>query len=549
MKKRMKEIWLGLLVGGIALVLIGSICAPAVPAAEKKVLRVAQSSFGTEQFDPARESTTNCQANLQQMYDSLLWIAPDGGLAPGIAKSWEMSKDGLSWTFHLRNGVKFHEGWGEVTAEDVKFSIERFMDPKCFSNLTASLRAGVKEVEIVDKYTVRVHTNKLMLDLPQYLSPHQAVEGMVFCKAYLLQKAGKDFVAQMNLINQHPIGSGPYKFVEHKRADHFTFEAVKDHWRNTPQFDRLEIVLVPEMATQVSMLKAGEVDIIEVSGDTAFEVQKAGFEVRGIPYSLEPSLAFVGTHWPMALEKDMPATKTKVREALSLAINRKEIIETILAGRAQLPVAPFPLGPFTADIDVGYWRNRSTEAYRYDPKRAKELLVEAGYPQGFSGIKLFSYTRPGSPWIPNINEAIVGYWADIGVKAEIVPIDYGAWRPHWVNAVNDPLSAGNANTLSAMVQYVPVLPLNNYYDKNSDLKLLNEPELDKHADEAPAVIDKAKRMEIIRQAWVIVEKSYVFPPIAAVDALYGVNPKKVGKWQTIMGKGTLGVVYETIEAK
>jgi peptide/nickel transport system substrate-binding protein len=546
MKAIIKIVQLGLLIGLITMVTMSYAGAQKEPI----VLRIALSSFGGEQLDPIKESRGVVLQQLCHLYDTWLGIMPDGSLGPGVVKDWEVSKDGLSWTFHLRKGVKFHGDWGEVTAEDLKFSLERFMSPTSTSSGSPALAKKIKEIKIANKYTVQINTHKFELDLPYYLSPHQSTEGIVFSKAYLLQKAGKDWEAQSKLLNRHPIGSGPYKFVERKRGDYVLFEAVKDHWRKTPGFEKLKLILVPEPATRAAMLVAGGADIVEVTGPAVEQVKKAGFEVRNIPNATQAGYLVVGSYWPTPKAKNMPTTNPKVREALSIAINRKEILEHILGGQGSLPATFWNIQASTMDIDAGYFAKLSREAYRYDPKEAKKLLAEAGYPEGFSGIKLFSFTQYGAPWLPDVAEAVAGYWAAIGVKVKIVPTDYGALRPHVVRAkYDDPMSGGHIAIWASAARWIASQSLGIYFQSDKVLKLISSPELDKLIKEIPRVVDKEKRTKMLKQAYRIVNEWRTGEMICGANSLYGVNPKKVGKWQPIAGWSALGRVYETIEAK
>jgi peptide/nickel transport system substrate-binding protein len=517
-------------------------------------LRVALGSFSKETQDPALEARAATFSRLTQVYDSLVGLSRDTELAPGIAKRWEQAGDGLSWTFYLRQGVQFHEGWGEVTAEDVKFSLERFMNKKAKAIKSSTLRKAIKKVEIIDKYTVRIHTNGLDVRFPYKVWPADGITGLIFSKKYLLEKAGNDFMAQHKLLNRHPIGSGPFKFVEHKRGDHFTYEAVKSHWRETPGFKRLELLLIPDEATAIAMLKAGELDLITVSGEHVKELEKhPKCEVRSIPMGGKTYLCWNGVYWPTPLANKMPTTIAKVRKALSMAINRKEIIQYLMGGYATIPNYTPSVSPIYPDSDestIEKAKKYAEEVYRYRPEKAKKLLAEAGYPDGFGGIKIYSFARAQGPWIPRLVEMVVGYWSKVGVKAEIVPMDYGAFRPHWIRAKwDDPVSGGHAHINSSPLSLTSEYTLKSILHSKHAIRLMNSPELDKISDTVLSYSDPAKRKELFDEARKHIEDWTTYIMLFHPDTICGINSSTVGAWKPIKATSSLGLLFETIKPK
>jgi peptide/nickel transport system substrate-binding protein len=234
--------------------------APVHAAESGTTLRYAAANFGEESMDPTRTSISASLGLVGPLWDWLTEVDANGKLTPGLALSWQPGADGLSWTFKLRPGVKFHDG-SEMTAEDAKFTLmDGFLRPKAKASRVRQFRKGIKEIQVIDRHTVKIVTAKPWPTLPYDLANQPGIEGIVLPKAYI-KKVGWDGFAQK------PVGTGAWKFVKHEVGNFIEFEAVKNHWRKSPRFDRLRILLVPEVSTRVAMLKTGQVDMARISLD------------------------------------------------------------------------------------------------------------------------------------------------------------------------------------------------------------------------------------------------------------------------------------------
>ncbi len=403
--------------------------APALAADAGKTLRYAAGSFGEESMDPTRTSISASLGLVGPLWDWLTEIDAAGKLTPGLALSWKAGADGKSWTFKLRPGVKFHDG-SEMTADDVQFTLmEGFRRPKAKASRVRQFRKGIKDVQVVDRHTVTVVTAKPWPTFPYDMSFQPGIEGIVLPKAYI-KEVGWDGFAQK------PVGTGPWKFVKHEVGNFIEFEAVKDHWRASPNFDRLRTVLVKEASTRVAMLKTGQVDVARISLDEVQEVSKAGFKIAEDPQPTSVRIHLYATYY----DKAGPVKDVRVRQALNLAVNKQEIVDTLLYGKGK-PAAVFPSSP----ISIGY--PADLKPYPYDPAKAKKLLAEAGYPNGFS-IKLFALPTGGFTQYLQLAEIVAGYWEAIGVKTSIVPTDIGAFRPLYIANPQSPKIVGQAGTFA-----------------------------------------------------------------------------------------------------
>ena len=213
---------------------------------------VALDTLGAQTMDPILEGRAPHAHYQAPVFDSLVGFDYDkGGIGPGVAERWELAADGSAWTFFLRSGLKWHNG-DPLTAHDVKFSLERTMSPESVASQAAALRRNVDRIEVVDDRTVRIYTKKVQPYFPESLSRAVFQEGQLMPKKYIETVGVEEF-------RKKPIGSGPWKFVRSVPGDRIEYEAVDyPHWRGTPHFKRLVILLVPEESTRVAMVKTGE---------------------------------------------------------------------------------------------------------------------------------------------------------------------------------------------------------------------------------------------------------------------------------------------------
>lgn len=220
----------------------------------------------------------------------------------------------------------------------------------------------------------------------------------------------------------------------------------------------------------------------------------------------------------------MPTADSRVRQALTLAINRDEIIKSFFGGRAFRP-APFPVHAISVDIDISYWMDYADNIYRYDPEEAKRLLKEAGYPNGFT-MKLWSQTRPGAPYLPKLAEVVQGYWGMIGVKAEIIPIEYVVYttnrntmkNPEWIGAGFTFTSSHNPSIGERLY--------GNYHSKGHTAPLGTAfPELDKLIEGSLVELDPTKRKEMADKAIKIVTDTYTAVMLARVPSWFAIGPR------------------------
>ena len=555
----MKLLRIGLVVAAVAF--LAAAHAPDATAQQSGTLRVAFSTFGRETFDPGSDSGVSQQQFMNQIYDQLLDFAPDGGIGPGLAEEWTISPDGMLYTFKIREGVEFHGGNGPVTAEDVRFSlIRRQAGPLGGSGAFRSL---VEEITAVDDRTVTIRLNAPAVSFLYELAPHQSTNTMVLSKGYLMGDADVELSAlddaafeaeidrQSAIQNEHPIGSGPFAFKSRVLGDSVTFTALDDHWRTTPAFAELQFLLVPEVATQVALIQSGEVDMIQVDADTAAQLEAAGIPIKSIPASTSVGWMFTGVDRESAQGK--PTASARVRHALNLAINRQELIDVFAGGFGSLPNAPWSMNAATANVDSDFWEAWFAENLAYDPERAQQMLAEEGYPEGFSGLKVYAFPRGNAPWLPQLVEAVVGGWSRIGIEAEIIPIDYGAYRPHLVRPdPNDSFNAGDGAGMATNVQFDPPRSMFAWFESSGPLHMIpHTPRYDELWAQIDITFDPAERTRIVQEASLIVMEEWVMTPLFNTDTLWALNPDTVDadSFRAVTGYPYLARIYETIRPK
>jgi peptide/nickel transport system substrate-binding protein len=380
---------------------------------------------------------TNLAANQQVRPFADPLIATEGSsgkLVPGLAESWEMTKaDGTEWVFHLKKGVQFHDGWGEFTAKDFIHTVTRVAlqeDSIATDQFLLRQLFGETEEEIAsnltapDPYTLVMGSKGPNAD-GAFIASAQQGNVLILSEAQWAAEG-------LEGIEKNPAGTGPYEMDEFELGSHIRYQRVEDHWRVTPAFEAYQQNTVPEVATRMAMMLAGEAHIAEIDRDLHPRVVERGMEVVN---SQLPAIQFafiMGGNYRSDLadryDPSVPVTNIKVREAINRAVDRQEIIDTLFAGNGVFqPVWAYH--PALPGYDPS-WSEQFDEKYGYDPERAKELLAEAGYPDGFT-MQLKITQLPGLPEMIPAAEALFGYLSAIGIKVEAEEMEWAKVRSNY----------------------------------------------------------------------------------------------------------------------
>ena len=348
-------------------------------------------------FDPAETpGIVTPYMVLYALHDAVAKPMPGQPLAPSLAESWSASEDALTYDFVLRPGVKFHNG-EPVTAEDVKFSFERFRGAS-----HKMLHDRVAAIEIPDARHIRF---RLKQPWPDFLTFYVGATGAgwIVPKKYV-EQVGEDG------FKKGPIGAGPYKFVSFTPGQELVLEAFEGYWRKTPSVRRLVFRDIPDEATRLAALKRREVDIVySIRGELAEELQRTkGLALKSVVIQ-SPFWLYFADQW----DPKSPWHDQRVRLAASLAIDHDTINQALTLGYSRIT------GSIVPDTFEFYWQ---PPARKYDPAKARRLLAAAGYPNGFDAGEYYcdvSYS--------NLAEAVVNNLKEVGIQATLRPLERAAF--------------------------------------------------------------------------------------------------------------------------
>ena len=343
-------------------------------------------------FDTHKATGLHNGSILNQVSEPLVGLTIKGEVLPWLVESWEQSRDGRTWTLHLRKGVKFTDGT-PVNAEAIKINLERFLK----HSIGKATLAIVESIAVADESTLKLTTKAPYAPLINTLGYHW----IVVYSPTQMKKTGDD------AVHTAPVGSGPFKFVSHKRGQEVRLEANDQYWGGKPRLRTVISRPFPDVSARVLALESGDVDLI-------FHVppQEAA-RLRGNPKLTVYTLPSARVIWLFLNTQRDPFKDKRVRQALVHAIDREAIVKSIFAGTARTLGSPGPAGSY------GY-----TEAYdrAYDPEKAKRLLREAGQPN----LTFSVHHSPGRYLLSGqVLEAIQGYLKQVGVTMRIVDMEWG----------------------------------------------------------------------------------------------------------------------------
>jgi peptide/nickel transport system substrate-binding protein len=404
----------------------------------------------------------------ENLTERLIGITPEGQLIPLLATSWKVSSDGREIEFVLRKGVKFHSG-DPFTAKDLQFSHERGL--KSSTTYQRTMRM-LESFTVIDDYRVRF----------RFKTPDaQVLPGRgtpVESKAYY------DRVGEEKFLRE-PIGTGPYRFVKWEPSSYIEVRANEEYWGTKPAVKEARFAFVKEDTTRVSMLKAGEADmILECPFPLIKEVESAGFRTARLPSHPSTSVQF-HTYNPK-----VPWHDKRVREAVAHAIDRNAIVNRLFQG---IPGLYARLCPW----ELGY--DPDLKPYPYDPDKAKKLLAEAGYTKGFE-MPLYFFAGRASGQAETA-EAVAGYLSAVGIRCKIQGIEA-------IKMIE--MTREWHKSTEAVAAGVTTVPTNNYAEptqaleigfySQSPISLFRNAEFDAALEKARVTLNDEKRAELIRQA-------------------------------------------------
>jgi len=472
------------------LALLGS-AGPAVAVPEGTMTWGLHVTLAARWLDPAEtEALITPFMVLYAIHDALVKPMPGNNNTPSLAESWTASKDGLTYEFVIRRGVKFHNG-EPVTAADVKFSFERYRGASA-----KLLKDRVREVQIVDPGRVRIHLNEPWPDFMTFYGTSATGAAWIVPKKYV-EKVGDDG------FKKAPIGAGPYRVVSFTPGIELVMEAFDGYWRKAPAVKRLVFRSLPEETTRAAALKKGEVDISYLlSGPVAEDIKRT------------PGLRLVaayppGVFWldfPEQFDPKSPWHDRRVRLAASHALDRQALNQAETLGFSR------PTGSLLhRNLEFA----RFFEPSAYDPAKARQLLAEAGYLKGFDGGDL----TPLPPFT-TLGEAIGNYLGAVGIRTRTRTMERATFLTEWREKklkgviVGIAGAAGNAATR-----------LEAYVTKNGIYAAGVIPEVEDLFHRQARETDRKKREMLLHQIQQIIHDQVTHVPVYELAFLWGVGPR------------------------
>ncbi|RME46160.1 MAG: ABC transporter substrate-binding protein [Chloroflexi bacterium] len=461
--------------------------APAQPAKEGPTTFRIAVGIDPDTLDPALFTTTTVANMVEYMAETLIVTDKEGNVKPQLATSWEVSDDSLEYTLHLREGVTFHDGT-PMDAEAVKWNLDRVLDP----NVKVAIRSpftSIEEVEVVDPLTVRLHLSKPFAPL---------LSSFALETAAIISPASVDLEGNSYENITRPVGTGPYKFKERVKGERIVVTRNENYWGEQPYYDEVVFRIVPEAATRESLLLAGQVDLIILPPISDLPALQENPDVKVL---LAPSdrTIFIAMNTTDEILSDV-----RVRQALNYAVDKQEIIDSVLFGAAE------PLDAPMASSLFGYCPQ---QPYEYNPEKAKQLLKEAGA----ENIEL-NFIAPTGRYVQDFQaaQAIAGYLAEVGVKTSPQTMDW----PSYVAAILTPADENTQDLhfLGWAPSYLDAAQQMVQFDSSQappnglETTFYKNPKVDELINAAGQETDPAKRKELYCQASEIIwnEAPWIF---------------------------------------
>jgi len=457
------------------------------PAGPKGTLRVALSIFPNSVYIPLTDERNADNAG-SQLYDSLVFLDREGDIQPALAESWDISEDGTEYTFHLREGITFHNG-EPFTADDVIATWEYGKGEQ--SKWKDKYEVAVT-VEKIDDYTVKLATdgpNPLLLPI---IHDYWAIVPNEY-----MDEVGVDG------FQEHPIGTGPFMFEEWVRGDHITYKANPDYWQEGyPKIETLIFRPIPESATRAAAIQTGEIDIV---GRLTAEEAKSLLGVEGVKVIKYPvtRIYYIAFN-NLTTGVDQPTMDPKVRQAMNYAVDVDAIIGALFDGFGE------PAAGYVASSELGYG---AVEPFGYDPEKARELLVEAGYPDGFS----MDMACPAGAYshFEEVCEAVGGYLGEVGINVTLEIMESGQYWDLEANKELPPLFGDSWSTISGEAYRRLMGALGGW---DASYSSWSDPTIDEYLRKIETTMDREDRKGLYEELQVYMQEDppfiYLYEPMA-----------------------------------
>jgi dipeptide transport system substrate-binding protein len=471
-------------------------------------------------FDPGQYTTgTDFDASAETMFNRLTQFERGGtAVVPGLATSWDISPDGLTYTFHLREGVKFHttpyfKPTREFNADDVLFTFNRMINkddpfrkayPTEFPYFTdMGMDTNITKIDKVDDHTVKFTLKEVDAAFIQNMAMSFAsVQSAEYAAQLLKEGKAAD-------INQKPIGTGPFVFKSYQKDSNIRYTGNKDYWKpEDVKIDNLIFAITTDPSVRIQKLKKNEcqvtlfprpADLAALKADSALKMpDQAGFNLGYIAYNVMDKVK--GSNEPN------PLADLRVRQALDMAVNKPQIIDSVYQGAGQLAVNAMPPTQWSYDTTI--------KDAKYDPEKAKQLLKEAGIKEG-TEIVLWAMPvqRPYNPNAKLMAEMLQSDWSKIGLKVKIQSYEWGEYIKRSKGGENQAMLIGWSGDNGDPDNWLRVLFGCDSLEGNNFSKWCDK-KFDDIVKEALRINDQGKRTELYKQAQHILKDAVPYTPIA-----------------------------------
>ena len=499
----------------LALLLISSLVAAPSTFADSDAQHGGTLIFGrggdSIGLDPGHEIDGESFKVCQNIYDTLIQYQDNSTeLEPALATSWESSEDGLTWTFHLRRDVTFHDGT-PFNADAVLFSLNRQHDDthpfhKVGGVYNYWIDTGLAEVvdtiTALDEFTVQIRLKSAYAPF----IPTLAIPAFAIVSPTAVEKWGEDFT-------NHPVGTGPFTFVRWDRNDKIVLVANETYWGGRPPLDRIIFQSIPDNSVRLIKLQEGSLHAMEFPNPDDFQQIR---DDERLELLMQPGMN-IG-YLAMNMEKP-PFDTLKVRRAINHAINKAAIVEHLYQGMGIPAKNPIPPTLWSYDDTI--------QDYGYDPQRAKELLAEAGYPDGFE-TTLWALPVP-RPYIPDgraLAEVLQSELRNIGIDTKIITYDWGTYLEKTKNGEHDLAMLGWFADLGDPDNFFYYLLSKTAAQKPAgNIAFYKSDEMQALLERARASTDHEERVRLYQNAQAIFHEDVPWVPLAHAQQILVINKK------------------------
>jgi peptide/nickel transport system substrate-binding protein len=497
----------------LALILVAPMLASAAP--DGQLTSAVHFTVAPTLFEPAETpGIITPFMFLYALHDALVKPMPGQNMAPSLAESWSASPDGLVYEFVLRQGVKFHNG-EPVTADDVKFSFERYRGISA-----PMLKERVAAIETPDAGRIRFRLKQPWPDFLSFYGTLATGAGWVVPRHYV-EYVGEDG------FKKAPVGAGPYRFVSFTPGVELVLEANESYWRKAPSVKRLVFKSIPDATTRLAALKRGEVDLAyAIGGELGVEVQRTpGLTLRPTPFS--------STHWLLFADQwdtRSPWHDKRVRLAAIYAVDRQAINEAQSLGFSKVTESIIP-----SSFDF-YWQ---PPIHPFDPTKAKQLLAEAGYPNGFEAGDLWCDAAT------SVNaEAVSTYLHAVGIKTKLRPIERAGFLKEYQEKKLRNLIYGLSGVFGNAATRIEV------FTASSGLYAYGAyPDIDGLFREQVTELDPQKREAILHRIQQLIHDKAMYLPLWQLAVLNGYGPRVAGSGLGLIADYPWMAPYEEVTLK